>query len=212
MTAVSPETRTGFSTELSELAGRLDRRQARLADVLAATRSRGYHLLLLVLTLPFVGPIPLPGFSIPFGAAVFVFGLRLVLHRQPWLPARLLHLNLPSRYLARTLQGASRIVRMIEAFARPRWLLLSERAFFQRLAGLLICFSGLFLILPLPLPFSNSLPAWTVIFLSVGAVTRDGLFLLAGALAFGLSTAFFALVAIGGRYAVEHLLPWFTAG
>lgn len=212
MTTAPPERPAVFSTELRELAGRFDGRPARLADVLAATRGRGYHLLLLVIALPFVGPVPLPGFSIPFGIVVALIGLRLGLHQQPWLPDRLLRRELPPHFLAKTLRGVSRIVRVLEALARPRWFFLSDWEVFQRLSGFLICLSGLFLILPLPLPFSNSLPAWTVIFLAAGAIARDGLFFVAGILAFGLSTAFFTLVAAGGRYAVEQLLPWFSAG
>jgi hypothetical protein len=212
MTPARPEPRTGFSAELRDLAGRFDGRPARLADVLAATRGRGYHLLLLVIALPFVGPVPLPGFSIPFGAAVAVIGLRLALHREPWLPARLLQRELPPHFLARTLRGVSHVVRGLEALARPRWPWLSEREFCQRVSGGLMCVSGLFLMLPLPLPLSNSLPAWTVILLSAGAIARDGLLLVAGGLAFGVSVAFFTLVAAGGRYALERLLPWFAAG
>lgn len=212
MIIAPPEPAARFSTDLRELAARFDGRPVRLADVLAATRGRGYQLLLLVVTLPFVGPVPLPGFSIPSGLAVAVIGLRLALHRDPWLPARLLNRELPPHFLAKTLRGVGRIVRGLEAVARPRWPVFSDREFFQRVAGILIGISGLFLILPLPLPLSNSLPAWTVILLSTGAIARDGVFLVAGALAFILTAGFFTLVAAGGRYALGHLLPWLQAG
>lgn len=87
----------GFlSRELRELSATFDGRSPRLADVLAATKGCGYHLLLLVLALPFVSPIPLPGFSIPFGVTVAVVGLRLALHQEPWLPRRVLQYELPA--------------------------------------------------------------------------------------------------------------------
>jgi hypothetical protein len=63
------------------------------------------------------------------------------------------------------------------------------------------------LMLPFPLPFSNSLPAWTVLLLSAGALGRDGLLFFGGCLMFLLSLAFFALVAFGGVEAFE-LLRW----
>lgn len=200
-----PEGARDFSAELRELARRFDHQPARLADVLAATRGRGYHLLLLVLALPFVGPVPLPGFSIPFGVAAALIGARLALHREPWLPRRLLRSELPAQFLTKTLLGASRVVRLLERLARPRWPCLSARGWIQQCSGLLITASGLLLILPLPLPLSNSLPAWTIILLSTGTIARDGLFLLAGCVAFGCSAVFFTLVAVGSWQGVDRL-------
>jgi len=113
--------------------------------------------------------------------------------------------------MSSTLRGVSRIVRVLEMLARPRWFFFSSWEFFQRLSGLLICVSGLLLVLPLPLPFSNSLPAWTVIFLSAGAIARDGLFFVAGCLSFALSAAYFFLLAVSGQYVIERFLPSFAA-
>ena len=76
-----------------------------------------------------------------------------------------------------------------------------------RIAGVLIAVSGLFMMLPFPLPFSNSLPAWTVIFLAAAAMRRDGLFFLIGCGSFGLSVAFFTAVALGG----VELFDWLAA-
>jgi hypothetical protein len=51
-----------FSQELRTLIVRFDDRPVRLGELLEATKGRGYHVLLLLIALPFVGPIPLPGF------------------------------------------------------------------------------------------------------------------------------------------------------
>lgn len=72
--------------------------------------------------------------------------------------------------------------------------------------------SGLFLIIPLPLPFSNSLPAGTVLLLAAGALERDGLAFLAGCGLFVITAAYFLLLAFGGAQAVEHLRKAVTGG
>lgn len=195
-----------FSAELKELAAQFDHRSSRLGDLLAATHTRGYHLLLFVIALPFVGPIPLPGFSIPFGAAIALIGARMAVDRPPWLPSWLMRRRLPPHVLAHTLQGASKIVMTLERFTRPRLARLTHAHLCQRLAGALIVISGLFMTLPLPLPFSNSLPAWTVIFLAGGALAGDGLFLLVGLLSFLVSVAFFVFVFLGGERLLTELL------
>lgn len=203
--ATPPGVAPKFSSELRELIARFDDRPVSLAELLEATQGRGYHLLLLLIALPFVGPIPLPGFSIPFGLVVTLLGTRLALGRKPWLPKRLLQRELPAHSLAKWLGGVSRIMRGIELFLRPRWGFVPDHAVFSRIAGLLIAMSGLMLMLPFPLPFSNSLPAWTVILLSAGALGRDGLFFFGGCAAFALSVAFFTVVAVGGMEAIERL-------
>lgn len=206
-----PAQRPAFSTELNELLARFENRPVRLIEILEATQGRGYHLLLLLIALPFVGPIPLPGFSIPFGLVVSLLGLRLAFDRGPWLPQRLLQREMSAQALRRLIAATGRIVRAMEVLVRPRLGFVPNHMVFSRIAGLLITASGAMLMLPFPLPFSNSLPAWTVIFLSVGALGRDGLFFFAGCAMFLVSLAFFALVAVGGTEAFE-LLRWIFRG
>lgn len=204
--AEAPElsARRRFSRELRDLAVQFEDEPARLVDLLEATKGRGYHLLLVVIALPFLSPVPLPGFSIPFGLVVAFIGARLALGQRPWLPARLLERPLPPRFLGRVLRGAGKVVRFLEWFLRPRLEFLHEHFLYRRLAGVLIMVSGLYLVLPLPVPFSNGLPAWAVLLLAASALERDGLCFVAGCVMFAVATAFFLLLAFGGA----QLFQW----
>jgi hypothetical protein len=172
--ALGCESPRAFSQELRVLADRFGHRPTRLSEILHATQGRGFDLLLLCISLPFLTPIPLPGLSTPFGLVVAVVGARLALARKPWLPDCLLARELPPRFLTKLLKGASRVVRLLEFFLRPRLAVLHEGLVFRRVAGFLIMMSGLLLLLPLPLPFSNSLPAVTVVLLAASALERVG--------------------------------------
>lgn len=200
-----------FSAELGDLIARFDNRPVRLAEILESTQGRGYHLLLLLVALPFVGPIPLPGFSVPFGLVVSVLGLRLAIDRGPWLPQRLLQREVSAAALRRVITATKRVVRGMEFVVRPRLGFVPNHGVFSRIAGALITLSGAMLMLPVPLPFSNSLPAWTVILLSASALGRDGLLFFAGCVMFLISAAFFALIALGGVEAFE-ILRWVLGG
>ncbi len=193
------------SQELRALAERFSGGPVPIAGLLQATHGRGFNLLLVCLSLPFISPIPLPGLSLPFGAVVALIGGRLALGRQPWLPQRLLRWELPPGFLSKVLKAASWIVRMLEFCLRPRLCFLSESLMFRRVGGVLILISGLLLVLPLPLPFTNSLPAWTVLLLAAGALERDGASFLAGCSMFLLSLAYFGLLAFGGAHALDGL-------
>jgi hypothetical protein len=203
--------RPRFSWELHDLARQFAGRPARLSEILAATQGRGFNLLLLLLGLPLLTPVPLPGVSTLFGLAVMLIGTQLALGRQPWLPEKILQRALPAQFIARLLGAASRIVRWLEVLLRPRLEFLHERWIYRRAAGTLIMLSGLLLLLPLPIPLTNCLPALTVVLLAAGAMERDGLFFLAGGASFGLTLVYFGLLAFGGAHLLDQLQhTWIT--
>jgi hypothetical protein len=194
-----------FFQDLRDLAQQFAGRPARLSEILAATQGRGFNLLLLLIGLPLLTPIPLPGFSTLFGFVVMLIGARLALGRQPWLPEKILQHELPAHFIARLLGAASRMVRWLEVLLRPRLDFLHEQRLYRHVAGTLIMFSGLLLLLPLPIPLTNWLPALTVVLLAAGAMERDGLFFLAGCASFGLTLAYFGLLAFGGAHLLDDL-------
>ncbi len=206
-TTVAPApVRRRFSDELRELASALDNQPASLGAILTQTQGRGFELMLVLIALPFITPIPLPGLSTPFGLVILIVGTRLALGQRPWLPQRLLRCEVPPRFVGRALAAASTIVRGLELLARPRFDFLHDRWIYQRIAGGLIASAGLLLLLPIPVPFTNSLPALTVVLLAAGAIERDGLFFLGGAVMFLISATYFALLAIGGAHVFDALI------
>ena len=194
-----------FSTELRELAAQFAGRPVALGTLLDAIGDRGFNVLLVLAALPFLIPITLPGLSVPFGLVVTLIGAHFAAGLRPWLPQKLLARELPPEFLARVLASAARIVNALERVLRPRLVFVHNQFIFRRLAGVLIAVSGIYLLLPLPIPFTNTLPAWTILFLAAGALERDGLFFLAGCAAFAATTAFFTMLAFGGMEAVERV-------
>ncbi len=201
-----------FSRDLRELTERFAARPVTLGEILDATKGRGFDLLLVLIALPFLTPVPLPGFSIPFGVVVALIGAARGLDRPPWLPQRLLRRRLPPRFLSGLLRTAARIVQGLEYFLRPRLAFMNDNFICRRIAGLMIALCGVFLIAPLPVPFSNSLPAWTVLLLAAGALARDGLFFIAGCMAFVVTTSFFVLLALGGTQVLEKIRQLLSGG
>ena len=200
-----PADRPTFSEELRHLANEFVDRPATLAGILTATQGRGFDLLLVLIGLPFLTPIPLMGLSTPFGFVVFLIGTRLALGHRPWLPRRLLERELPSGFITKLLSAATRVVRWLEVLLRPRLDFLHEQWLYRRVAGTLIMLSGLLLLLPVPIPLTNSFPALTIVLLAAGAMERDGLFFLAGCAAFMVTLAYFGLLAFGGAHVLDNL-------
>jgi hypothetical protein len=195
-----------FSQDLHKLAAQLGNRATPLRDVLAATQGRGFSLMLFLVSLPFVTPIPLPGLSMPFGSLVLLVGTRLALDQKPWLPRWILDRQIPPRFLGTVLNAARRTVRCMELLLRPRMAYVHDQPVVRRLCGIMIMISGALLLLPLPIPFTNGLPALTVVLLTASAMERDGLCLLAGVGTFACTLGYFGLLVFGG----SRLLDWLS--
>ena len=89
------------------------------------------------------------------------------------------------------------MARQLERYVRPRLAFLHTAPGMRQLIGVGIIIAGLALMLPLPIPFSNSIPAWAIVFLAIGMMEKDGLFVLLGHLSaiaswlfIGLASAF----------------------
>ena len=197
-----------LSEDLLKLEEKSREQSINLGDFIFLLDERAQTFLLLLLSLPFVQPIPLPGLSTPFGLAIAFLGASFLFGQKPWLPARLLKMQLPEIFLAPALQGMRRLARMMEILLRPRILFLATNLTMQRLEGFCILVCGVLLSLPLPIPFSNMLPAITVIAFACSTLGKDGFFYVGGIFCFSITLVFFALIGLGGAAAMAWVYEW----
>jgi hypothetical protein len=213
MTAFEPSAQPGaveirLSEELALLVEQSRKERVRLGDVITFLKERSYTFLLLLLSLPFIQPIPIPGLSTPFGIVIALLGLGLFIGQKPWLPRALLDTHLPTSFLSSALNVMRRVIRGIEAMSRPRMSFFTHHPTMRRIEGFCILTSGLLLCLPLPIPFSNMLPALTVLCFAASTLGKDGYFYVAGVFMFGVTITFFGLLALGGASAFSWLYQW----
>jgi hypothetical protein len=189
-----------LSIDLETLHARVKDRALTLAELKQALKGRGSAMLLILLALPFCF-VAIPGLSMPFGIAIGLIGASLAIGREPGLPRFIMHRRLSTARSAQLLTGAIKVARQLERFVRPRFAFLHAGPGMLRLIGLGIVIASLGLMLPLPIPFSNSIPAWAVVLLAMGMMEKDGLCVLLGHLTamgtwvfIGLTSAF----AVGG--------------
>lgn len=150
-----------------------------LIDVL---RERGMGMVLLLLTLPFVIPVPTFGLSTPAGALVAIYGACLVLNLPPWIPGFIGKRHISYPVLERTVHAAITVGRRFEKLLKPRLKFMLWPGI-NVLIGVSLAFCGFFLALPLPIPFTNAIPAVAIMLLLLGVLERDGVFVLAGQIA-----------------------------
>ena len=169
-----------------------------IARLLERTGTQGFGIISALLTLPLLIPLPLPlpGFSTVFSVGTILMGLQMALGwQQPHLPPPLARWQLSPAMSQALLKNLSRILRPIEQVARPRLFSISRSGLLHRVAGLCLFWNAMLMALPLPIPFTNLLPAYTILVLAIGILETDGFLLLMG---YGMSLAttfFFASLA-----------------
>ena len=193
-----------LSEQLLDLAENEEQAELTLGTLMDRLEGRVYTLLLVILSLPMCQPIPLPGLSTPLGVAIALLGLRFAFRQHPWMPRRLLATKLTGNFLPAVLRGGARVLSIFEKLLHPRLVSLFELRYLQFLAGFTICICGLLLLLPLPIPGTNILPAVTVVLAASAYSERDGYCLIAAGFTFLLTLAFFAALVWGSAEIISH--------
>ena len=192
-----------LSEELAVILREFEVETVTLREVMRVLQGRGHVLLMMLLALPFCVPLPLPGVSTPFGMVIALIGMRLALGAKPWLPARLLNLRLPPTIFVKVFAVTRKIILAFERLLRPTfpWVTATPRR--NQLHALPIVACAVMLLLPVPVPASNTLPAWGIILTCAGLLERDGRFILAGYVAALAAVAFFAGIFLASRETTE---------
>ncbi|MDB6039789.1 MAG: Exopolysaccharide synthesis ExoD [Verrucomicrobiales bacterium] len=165
-----------------------------LNGLIERTEKRGLYLVFILLSLPFANPIPMPGLSNVLGFVILLLAIRLALKRRAVLPPFLGDRVLPKPQMELVLRNSIRILRWMEKFVRPRgtdWLTWSAAQFGN---ALLVAFMGFLLMLPFPpvVPFSNSLPAVSIVLLALSMMEEDGVLIWAGYISSLITTIYLA--------------------
>jgi hypothetical protein len=181
-----------------------------LRELLRNIGDHGPLILCAVLTLPFLLPVSIPGVSTVFGLAIILLSIGIVANRKPWLPDRIMDKPLSADRLKGVLTRSLSIVDRVENVVRERAVVITGSSFANRVNGLAILASGILLMFPLGLvPFSNTLPAFAILFLSIGMAQRDGVVVMAGYGMLVATVVYFSVLAYGAFAAGRGLTGFF---
>jgi len=171
-----------------------------LEDVISTFQRRSYAGLFFILALLSF----LPGISILAGAVMILPSLQLLFGKKsPVLPTQLGQIMIPTKRVNRGFYWLLPKLRRIETRVKPRLLLLTYD-FSQQLIGLVAFI--LAVIIAVPFPLSNLLPAISMLFISVGLLEKDGIYIGIG-LAISLVAIVLSVMIVKAIYfSIEHLL------
>jgi hypothetical protein len=179
--------------------------QITLGKIVEHVEGEALLILCLVAILPFMQPIPIPGLSSILGLIVFFQGIGLMLWGKPLLTKKMRGLIITHERFEIIYKAAkkfSNFTTKISAFKHP---MTNTRAC-HILCGFAIVLSAGFLSLPLPIPFSNLIPAMSIFLICIGLLEEDVVLILIG---FGITITVMWMAMLSFHFVKEWLIGLF---
>ncbi|MFZ2391660.1 MAG: exopolysaccharide biosynthesis protein [Rhodoferax sp.] len=165
-----------LSRILWELSQDAQRERIAISDLLVALGDRATAALMFLFAFPNVVPTP-PGTSSILGAPLIFLSAQLMLGQAPWLPALVANRSMARADFSLLVKRIVPWLQRAESLLRPRLssLALPPMEYFVGFVSLLLS-----VLLVLPIPLGNVLPALAISLMALGVLERDGAWVLAG--------------------------------
>jgi hypothetical protein len=175
--------RTKLSAILTEIAADTTRDRVSVGDLLRTMHGRAIAALMLIFAFPNVLPSP-PGTSGILGLPLIYLSSQMMLGRLPWLPGFIANRSISHEDFGALVSRVGPMLARAERLLKPRLPFLVNSGT-ERFIGA-VCLL-LAVILLLPIPFGNMLPALAICIFALGLLERDGVWVLAGLVMGGLA-------------------------
>ena len=166
--------------------------EVRLRDLFNEMENRAFASTLLLCALPEALPLPIAGISALVAMPLMLVSGQLVLgFQKPWLPDWVLDQPFKQEHSQLAISATIPFLEKLEYFFEPRWpLFTSPEA--ERCVGVILLF--LSLIIALPIPFGNMLPAIIIVLICLGLIEKDGLIIAISGIVAGITPALLLLI------------------
>jgi hypothetical protein len=172
-----PHEERRLSVILAALVADSTRERIGIGELVAAMQDRAFGVLMFIFAIPNVLPTP-PGVSSVLGAPLLLLSLQLTLGKPaPWLPKFIARRSLPAAEFGAVVKRVVPWIARAERLLKPRLGLLA-RPPAERLIGFVCLLLAIVLFLPIPL--GNMLPALAISIFSLAILERDGVAVLIG--------------------------------
>lgn len=143
-----------------------------LQDLLRHMGDRAFGPTLLMCALPEALPLPVAGVSAIIGIPLIIVSAQLLLgFASPWLPQWIANRSIKRKDFEKIVYKVLPYLEKVEKVIRPRWQFFTTRKV-ERLLGLLLLLLGI--IIALPIPLGNMLPAIAIVVICLGMIEKDG--------------------------------------
>lgn len=149
-----------------------------VGDLIERLAGQAYGVVLFLLALPNLIPMPAPGLSLITGAPLTLFALQWALGiNTPYFPGFIARRSIERQVLENMCTRSIPYIKKLETVFRPRLAFLVRPPARRLMAALSVMLS---LMIVLPVPFGNALPALAICCFALAMLQADGLFVILG--------------------------------
>lgn len=194
MSAAKPPPR-----RLTDIVSSLDGRPSfTIGELVDELGERAFGALMFIFAVPNIIPTP-PGTSAVLGLPLVILTFQLMIGRQTlWLPQTIRKRRIDGALVATFVRRSMPVLVRFEKVLRPRFSLVVSSDVAERVIGLVAFLLAVVLFLPIPL--ANIVPAAAIAVMALGLAERDGLAVLLGYL-LGAGTVLVLVLVSSALYA-----------
>lgn len=199
-----PSRKKTLSEILMEIAQDTSRETVTIGALMTSLEGRARAALILIFAFPNALPA-IPGTSGILGLPLLYITFQMMLGRNPWLPKFIADRGLPRHRFAQLIDKLVPHLARTERLLRPRMRALSGHTAELFLGAVCLVLA---IVLTLPVPLGNMLPAFSMCLIALGILERDGLWVLVGL----VSSVIALVISAGVVYAIFRAVAYVVLG
>jgi hypothetical protein len=199
------ECEKGFSYTICRISKKIPNDGMTLRAFLNLLGDRGRLITCMVLAAPFLIPVSIPGTGVVIGIIILLTSLSIILERYYLVPEFLLKRKMSYKSLIKILDACFRMLNFLEKYMKPRLLGMTNKKSSRIFNNFFLVFCSILFITPLPIPLTDTLPAFGIFFLSTGILECDGYLILFGYFMVTITAIYFLIITFIGLKILFHM-------
>lgn len=157
----------------------LEARETNIGELLKSLDHHGIAIMLILFSIPAALPIPAAGYSTILSIPLFLVGFRLLKNQSSiHLPQKISSRKINPSQFAGSISKLLKLTTFLEKFSKPRFEFFTSSKYALPILGLIIIL--LASSMALPIPGTNTAPAFAIFVIGFGMLEKDGFVVLLG--------------------------------
>ena len=179
-----------------------------LSEIIEEFHENGLLMTMIFFSLPVAIPLPYPpGFTTIIGIPIMILAVQMIFGvKEVKLPSKIKYYSINNSTLRKISIKVIPIAKFIENHIKPRFDF-AKSTYCEQFVGVVSLIASILIILPLP--WANSIPAIGISIMSLGLLGRDGVTIFIGFLLVAIGVTIASFTAIGSFIFLKYLLENF---
>lgn len=185
------------SKKLDEIQKELPDENISLKELINVMSGEGLQFMIIILIAPFLIPASIPGSSTPFGILIILLEIAYLNNKSLYIPDFIGKYEISKENVLKLFDIIKKALGYVEKISKPRGKL-SSKKYVLKINAVVNIILAFLLFLPLPIPFTDFIPATSMLLLAVSTLEHDSYLMILGYVAAILTVIYFSSVGYVG--------------